>query len=154
MSGRWVDLKEAAGLLDTSTEAVRKRATRGSLRSNRHDGKVVVWVDDGGTEGGREAQVNGGPLVEMLVDQVAYLRSQLDQEREANRENRRIIAGLTQRIPEIEAPTAPAQSPPPQGSHEGAAEEPAERAVRVGYTPVGTEDSQGSERDPWWRWLR
>ena len=43
-SGRWVDLREAAELLDTSTEAVRKRATRGSLRSERHDGRVVVWV--------------------------------------------------------------------------------------------------------------
>jgi hypothetical protein len=104
MSGRWVDLREAAELLGISTEAVRKRATRGSLRSDRHNGRVVVWVDDDRTEGGREAEVDGGPLVEMLTDQMAYLRSQLDQEREANRENRRIIAALTQRIPEIEAP--------------------------------------------------
>ena len=37
-------MREAAELLDTSTEAVRKRATRGSLRSERHDGRVVVWV--------------------------------------------------------------------------------------------------------------
>lgn len=28
MAGRWVDLREAADLLDTSTEAVRKRAAR------------------------------------------------------------------------------------------------------------------------------
>ena len=151
MSGRWVDLREAAELLGTSTEAVRKRATRGSIRSDRHDGKVVVWVDDGRTEGGREAQVDGGPLVEILADQVAYLRSQLDQEREANRENRRIIAGLTQRIPEIEAPTAPAQPPTPAESREEPAEEPAEREVRVGYPPAATGTENGSERAPWWR---
>ncbi len=33
---------------------------------------------------------------------MGYLRAQLDQEREANRENRRIIAGLVQRVPELE----------------------------------------------------
>jgi hypothetical protein len=44
MSGRWVDLREAAALMNSSTEAVRKRAARGSLRSERHDGRVVVWV--------------------------------------------------------------------------------------------------------------
>jgi hypothetical protein len=38
-----------------------------------------------------------------LEDQVEYLRRQLDQERDANRENRRIDAALTSRIPELEA---------------------------------------------------
>ena len=33
------------------------------------------------------------------------LDDQLDQEREANRENRRIIAALTSRIPAIETPS-------------------------------------------------
>ena len=89
------DLRKAA-LLGTSTEVVRKRAARGSLRSERHDGRVVVWVDDGRTEGGREDEVDGGPLVEVLTDQVAYLRSQLDQEREARRRADTIIAQLTQ----------------------------------------------------------
>jgi hypothetical protein len=39
-----------------------------------------------------------------LEDQVEYLRRQLDQERDANRENRRIDAALTSRIPELETP--------------------------------------------------
>lgn len=42
-----------------------------------------------------------------------YLRGQLDQERDANRENRRIIAGLAQRIPELEAA---GPSEPPEAS--------------------------------------
>jgi hypothetical protein len=142
MSGRWVDLREAAELLGTSTEAVRKRATRGSLRSDRHGGRVVVWVDDDRTEGGREAEVDGGPLVEMLTDQVAYLRSQLDQEREANRENRRIIAALTQRIPELEAPTSPE---PPRGSE----------SVFVEPERVEPRSTNGGAQEdvdrPWWR---
>jgi hypothetical protein len=77
MSGRWVDLREAAELLSTSTEAVRKRATRDSLRSDRHDGRVVVWVDAGRTEGGREAQVDGGSLLEAKDETIAILRDRL-----------------------------------------------------------------------------
>ena len=142
MSGRWVDLRKAAEMLGTSTEAVRKRASRGSLRSDRNDGRVVVWVDKDRAEGGREAEVDGGPVVESLTDQVAYLRSQLDQEREANRENRRIIAALTQRIPELEAPA----SPKPPGASESVVEEP-ERAEPRSATGGAQE---GAER-PWSR---
>ncbi len=72
MAGRWVDLREAAELLGTSTEALRKRASRGSMRSEHHDGRVVVWVDDDRTMGGREAQgeasAEGGALVEVLTE--------------------------------------------------------------------------------------
>jgi hypothetical protein len=147
MSGRWVDLREAAELLGTSTEAVRKRATRGSLRSDRHNGRVVVWVDDDRTEGGREAEVDGAPLVEMLTDQVAYLRSQLDQEREANRENRRIIAALTSRIPEIESPRE-------QASPQGPPEVPQSAATEwEGAEPrSGTPGAQnGAQPRSWWQ---
>ena len=155
MSGRWVDLREAAELLGTSTEAVRKRATRGSLRSDRQNGRVLVWVDDGRTEGGHQSQVDGGPLVEVLRDQVADLRARLDREQEANRENRRIIAALTSRIPEIEALPEQRQpqhaQPEPAEAREEAAEQPAQRPVRVGYPPSGTEAPTGSERAPWWR---
>lgn len=53
-----------------------------------------------------------GALVEMLTDQVAYLRSQLGQERQAHTEARRIIGGLVQRVPELEAsgPSEPRES--------------------------------------------
>jgi hypothetical protein len=80
------------------------------------------------TEGGRQGEVDGGPLVEVLSDQVAYLRSQLDQEREARKRADTIIAQLTQanaalaqRVPELEAPQEPRRGP------ESAGEEP-ERA--------------------------
>jgi hypothetical protein len=139
-------LREAAELLGTSTEAVRKRASRGSLRSDRHDGRVVVWVDDDRTEGGREAEVDGGPVVEILTDQVAYLRSQLDQEREANRENRRIIAALTQRIPELEAPA----SPEPPGASESVFEEPEKAEPRSAAGGA----QEGAQPRSWWaRWF-
>ena len=145
MSGQWVDLPTAAELLGTTTEAVRKRASRGTLRSDRHDGRVVVWVDDGRTEGGRETQVDGGPLVESLQDQVRYLRDQLDAERRANEENRRLLAALIQRVPELEAPEAPQG---PENGWEGA--EPRSN----GGSPQGTAEGRQEgpeERASWWR---
>jgi len=42
---------------------------------------------------------------------VQSLEDQLGQEREANRENRRIIAALTSRMPAIEAPSEERESP-------------------------------------------
>ena len=152
MSGRWVDLREAAELLGTSTEAVRKRATRGSLRSEkRDDGRVVVWVDDDRTEGGHQAQgeasANGGALVEVLAEQVSYLKAQLDIRTEELRRKDHIIAGLVERVPELDAPSeTPA---PPQAS-----EEPPEAATNGAGGPAPTAGDagvqNGSER-PWWR---
>jgi hypothetical protein len=111
MAGRWVDVGEASRELRISSDAVRKRIARGSLRSDRQDGSVLVWLDEGWTEAGREAQVDGGTLVEDLRDQVHYLRSVLNEEREARRRADMIIAQLTQanaalaaRVPELEAP--------------------------------------------------
>lgn len=115
MAGRWVDVGEAARELGISTDAVRKRIARGSLEADRQEGSVLVWLDDGGTKAGREGEVDGGPLVEALRDQVADLRGGLDREQDANRENRRIIAALASCIPELESPAqqpASAEQPP------------------------------------------
>ena len=83
-AGRWLDVNSAADELGVSTDAVRKRISRGTLRSDRKDGAVRVWLDDGGTEAGREAQVDGVALVEVLREQAEYLRGQLAEERETN----------------------------------------------------------------------
>jgi hypothetical protein len=107
MAGRWLDVNSAAEVLGTSTDAVRKRISRGSLESSREDGRVLVWLDDGGTKAGREAQVDHEPLVEVLSEQVAYLKEQLDIRTEELKEHRRIIAALTQRIPELPATDTP-----------------------------------------------
>ncbi len=147
MSGQWVDLREAAELLGTSTEAVRKRAARGSLRSDRQDGRVLVWVDEGRTEGGREAQVDREALIEAKDHAIRILEDQLREEREARRRADMIIAQLTQanaalaaRVPELEAPREP-----PEGL-ESAGGPPAR-----GDVPPATGGAQeGSER-PWWR---
>ncbi|MDQ5830569.1 MAG: helix-turn-helix domain-containing protein [Actinomycetota bacterium] len=50
-------------------------------------------------------------LVEALREQVEMLRVELEEAHAANRENRRIIAALTSRIPAIEAPQETRESP-------------------------------------------
>ena len=150
MSGRWVSLREAAELLDTSTEAVRKRATRGSLRSERHDGRVVVWVDEGRTEGGREAQVDREALLEAKDETISILRDQLRLRAEEIQRRDVIISQLTQanaalaaRVPELEA----------AASYEDGSEEPAEATLAPGQGTTGGQN--GSERVSWWRrWFR
>ncbi len=132
MSGRWADLREAAELLGLSTEAVRKRASRGSIRSERHDGRVVVWVDDDRTGAGHD-----DGLVDELRRQNDYLRSQLDIRTDELREHRRLLAGLIERVPELEAPRESA----------GAAE-----TVVEGSEPrPATEGQQEAASRPWWR---
>jgi hypothetical protein len=107
-AGQWLDVNSAAEELGVSTDAVRKRISRGTLRSDREDGTVRVWLDDGGTEAGREAQVDGGALVEVLRDEIAHLR------RESERKDT-IIMSLSQSNAElsrtIRALEAPAEDP-------------------------------------------
>ena len=117
---RRVTVPEAADILGTTTDAVRSRMRRGKLgREEGGDGTVYVLLDgvhdsptsakDGRETGnqtvgdGRET-VGDGPLVERMASEIDHLRGQLEEAHAANRENRRIIAGLTQRIPELEAP--------------------------------------------------
>jgi hypothetical protein len=147
MSGRWVDLREAAELLDSSTEAVRKRAARGSLRSERHDGRVVVWVDDGRTEGGREAQVDREALLEAKDETIRILEEQLRLRGEEIQRRDVIISQLTQanaalaaRVPELEAPSEPPGGPPNAGA-ELSREEPR----------LGGEEAREPSVRPWWR---
>jgi hypothetical protein len=108
---------EAAGILGVSEDAVRSRLKRGTLRKEKgQDGTVFVVMDSDGpadlstthddqpmTDLTTGQAPDQAALVEVVRDQVAFLREQLNEEREANRENRRIIAGLVQRVPELEA---------------------------------------------------
>ena len=137
-AGRWLDVNSAAEELGVSTDAVRKRISRRSLRSDRKNGAVRVWLDDGGTEAGREAQVDGEALVEVLREQAEYLRKQLAEEREARRRADTIIAQLA-RTTEEQARTIRELEAP------GEAEEPVEAAETVEEAP----DRAEPRSEPW-----
>ncbi len=146
MGVRRATLSEAAQLLDISKGAVRQRARRGTLRSDKgEDGRVYVYVDESmhGVQDGATGD-STGRYVGSLEDQVEYLRDQLDQERTASAELRRIIAGLTQRIPELEAPSSlsdATESPQTASTDAG----------RVGPPDRGKAPQEGTQQRPWWR---
>ena len=138
-------LAQAAARLGLSKDGVRMRVRRGTLHSEKgEDGKRYVFVDateDATATDEPQAAVEGSrELVEALRAQVEDLRSRLDREQDANRENRRIIAALTARIPEIEAPAEARESPL--------------RAEESEPSPTPTEARPTPETAasrPWWR---
>jgi hypothetical protein len=79
-------------------------------------------------------------LISAKDETIHILTQQLEAERRANEENRRIIAALTSRIPAIEAPPDERESP------QTAQEEP-EGAKPRPDAPGGQE----GVRRPWWR---
>ena len=144
-----VSLAEAAEILGVSKDGVRMRVRRGTLRSVKgEDGRVYVFRGDLDADQDKpepEARVEGSAaeLIEVLREQVEDLRSRLDRETEANRENRRIIAGLIERVPELEPPQESPQEAP-------GAPETARESTERGSVPESPERS--AER-PWWRRL-
>ena len=100
-SGRTrMTVAEAARALGISDSAVRKRVKRGNLEHERTpNGRVYVYLDAATSTSGRD----GSRGVGNLKDQVEHLRGELDREREANRKGGLIIAGLEERIAELEA---------------------------------------------------
>ena len=141
---------EAANILGISTEATRQRIKRGTLPTERdEEGNVFVLLkrttadstrtDANGTDDGTHTNANriddGTDDKERLI---AFLHDQLREERATNRENRRIIAGLVQRVPELELVRGPREAPVSASAQPGNGEAP--------------EDQDGpQERRSWWR---
>ena len=125
-----VTVQEAARLLGISEGAVRARIHRGTLETERDSGTVYVRLNADDTTNERTEQ---SELVQTLREYNAALERQLNAEREASAELRRIVAGLVQRIPELEAPSEPRESP--------------ETATE---TAEGAQE-EGTQQRPWWR---
>jgi excisionase family DNA binding protein len=133
-----VTVQDAARLLGISEGAVRARIHRGTLETERDGGTVYVRIDAEDTPKERTEQTE---LVQALREHNTTLERQLNAEREASAELRRIIAALTQRIPELEAPR---QEPP---------ESPIEATEQPGRVEPQTplEGAQEGAERPWWR---
>ena len=125
---------DAARRLGISEDAVRMRVKRGTLSAEKEGGRLYVLLDIEPTTDRTDE------LIRELRARVHSLEYQLDQEREANRENRRIIAALTSRIPAIEAPS---EVP---GAPETTSEEPESAEPH----PERIEDQEATQ-GPWWR---
>jgi hypothetical protein len=139
---RRTTVSEAAEILGISAEAVRGRIRRRTIPVEREGGTVYVLIE--GTERhrttGDQSSTTGdqpGDRTDMLI---AELQDRVRSLEEANRENRRIIAALTSRIPAIEAPQEATETPETvEGEPERAEPRPA------------TGGAQEGARRPWWR---
>jgi hypothetical protein len=110
-------LRDAAQVLGISKEAVRKRVKRGTLPSDvGEDGRRYVYLDAGGDDGGdvgpprRVPGAVPGPY-DPRDELIATLKEQLEAERNAHAETRRIAYTLAQRVPELEHPRDEAHGP-------------------------------------------
>lgn len=147
MTSRRLTVQEAAEVLVTSVDAVRMRVRRGSLQSEKDpDGRVYVWVDEDSSE--TKPGLDGEPsmLISAKDETIHILTQQLEAERRANEENRRIIAALTARIPEIEAPREHEVHHEPPRAPETATPQPGRTGPQT-----EVEAPQGASERPWWR---
>jgi hypothetical protein len=140
---------DAADMLGITTGAVRNRLSRGTLRKVKESGTVYVLLPtDMSRDAGRDADDTppGMPhpeseaLTSELRDRLRYVEDQLEAERQAHAEARRIIAGLVERIPAIEAPADAPGSP-----------EPGEEQQGRGQPRSEAPGPQEGGRRPWWR---
>jgi len=107
-----VTVSEAAEQLGITVEAVRMRIKRGTLRSERQAGRVFVLLgQDQPTEQPTDRPDEPNALISQMQGRIDSLERQLKEAAERDRENRRIIAALTSRIPAIEAPPDERESP-------------------------------------------
>jgi predicted transcriptional regulator len=151
---------EAARILGITEGAVRKRVERRKLAAERaRDGRLIVHLDSDTTATDatrdRPRQSRDERYTRSLEEQVEYLRSQLEQEREARTEERRrqdtVIAQLSQAnaeqartIRELEAPS----EPPPEARE---SPETADEQQGWGQAHSATVGAQEGARRPWWR---
>jgi hypothetical protein len=131
---------EAAQVLGISPEAVRNRLSRGTLRSEKVEGRVHVLLarpDRSQPIGDVSADIPTD-MVEELRDRIRYLERQVEEERAARFRADQLLARLMERVPELEAPSTP-ESPEPR-------EEPEVPPIRPERAePAGPVDPQREE---------
>jgi hypothetical protein len=144
---RALTVAQAADALGVSQDAVRKRIRRGTIQSGRDEsGRIYVYVAASETvhktdQDTSQPQSDASALISAKDETIATLRGQLEAERQAHAEARRIIAGLVERIPAIEAPRDERDSP----------QTGAEGPERAEPQPSTEEPQEGVQRQSWWR---
>ena len=106
-----VTVAEAAVRLGVKEQAIRKRIHRGTLIHDKDDdGRVYVYLGTQDRAIGTGTDAGMGTLVQSLQDQIAYLRQEAEDWKEEASRKDTIIMSLTQRIPELKAPTKPREA--------------------------------------------
>jgi hypothetical protein len=104
---------EAARRLGLSVDAVRKRVQRDQLAYEKDAaGRVRIILDAGPDTAGRPTDLESGALISEMRGRIEDLREQLQAERQAHAEARRLLAAALERIPpQLEAPPEPPSEP-------------------------------------------
>ena len=148
MTDTRLTLRQAAAALGVSESAIRKRVERGTLRSDKGaDGRRYVYVhnvaDNVADEGeDTSATREHDALISELRAHNDTLREQLEAERQAHAEARRVLMAALGRIPpQLEAPSELRGTPETVEEERERAEEPRSATV----------EAQEGARRPWWR---
>ena len=143
-----VSVQGAAERLGTTVDAIRKRVQRDTIAHEKDaDGRVWILLDADRTRQDADQDTTGQrqdseptALISAKDETIATLREQLQAERQAHSEARRLLMAALERIPAIEAP-----------------QEATEDADTVEEEPERAEprsDAGGAQegaRRPWWR---
>jgi len=136
-----LSVTEAAERLGVTRDAIHKRIRIGSIEHEQGaDGRFYVYVGTSTTAADTSTDVSIDDRTDLLI---AEMQDRIRSLEEANRENRRIIAALTSRIPPMEAPASP-ESPQAPGT---ATEQPG----RVEPQRAVEEPQEAGARVSWWR---
>jgi hypothetical protein len=105
MARRRMDIKQAAQVLNITTDAVHKRVKRGALEAEKDaEGRVYVFLEDVWTPDIRDE------LIDRLENEIEYLRREAEDRKEEARRKDAILLTMAQRIPELEAAEVPTES--------------------------------------------
>ena len=139
-----MDVKQAAEALGISSEGIRQRIRRGSLRSEKDtDGRVYVFIDEEAANG-TPYEPSTDDVVSRLENEVEFLRKELAT-RDAEIQRRdAVLLSLSEGLKALNPPPA---SPEPRELPETGSAQP-ER----GNTPAGAERPFTEEERPsWWK---
>jgi hypothetical protein len=132
-------------LLGISQHAIRQRVRRNTLKSVKDaNDRVYVFLDQDTEISGENTDkasggISGVDPVRMLREHNQELREQLEAERNAHAETRRIAYTLAQRIPELEAPSETRESTETAAGDVSGGEVPPEQQEPIRH------------RSSWWR---
>ena len=149
-----VSVDEAARALGLSVDAVRKRVQRGTIEHEKDAaGRVRILLDSPDnastlrderpdTTGQASALVAAkDETIEELRDRVRRLERELDTRNEEIRRRDHLLAAALERMPALEAPQEPRESPTPSP----------EASEGTTPQPEREEAEEPAQRRPWWR---
>ena len=169
-----LSVAQAATVLGVTQAAVYKRIQRGTIEHDKDsEGRVFVYLDaadipsdmsmdepDASTDMSMDGS-NSAELIAELRTHNEHLRQEVEAWREEARRKDAILMTMAQRIPELEAPSEPRESPEtvsedPSLTHAPPIpEHPLERPETEEGTLYGTSAQEAEEslqrRSSWWR---